>query len=158
MSGGSLAEWLGGRDTSSQGPTAVARVVAGVAMGVRWAHSRDVVHGDLTTARVLLGADGCPCIFGFGDGAAAGSPVARTDKDDVFAFGVMVWEIVGGRRLRPEQAADALAGIAGRGVHASFVAVTGRCLAGPHARRFMRSWRRCTRLATVSSAKSMTWR
>ncbi|CAN6201391.1 unnamed protein product [Urochloa humidicola] len=83
------------------------RIALGVARGLAflhqgWAGSGPVVHGHLVPTNVLLGDDLEPRISDFGHSAPAAAaagehPAAATPEGDVYAFGVLVLELVTGQ-------------------------------------------------------------
>ncbi|CAN6221131.1 unnamed protein product [Urochloa humidicola] len=79
------------------------RIALGVARGLAflhqgWAGSGPVVHGHLVPTNVLLGDDLEPRISDFGHNPpAAGEYPAATPEGDVYAFGVLVLELVTGQ-------------------------------------------------------------
>ncbi|CAL5048163.1 unnamed protein product [Urochloa decumbens] len=80
------------------------RIALGVARGLAflhqgWAGSGPVVHGHLVPTNVLLGDDLDPRISDFGHrpGGAGGEYSSATREGDVYAFGVLVLELVTGQ-------------------------------------------------------------
>jgi len=126
VAGGSLADWLAARAGAAPAAEAVA-VLRGVAAGVAHAHSRGVLHRDLKPENVLVPADGSgPRVTDFGlalafertDGLTASHAVVGTAaymapeqaagdrravdvRSDVWALGVMLFELLTGRRPFP---------------------------------------------------------
>lgn len=106
--GGDLSRWRG-RDWRQALP-----LLAQVADAAAALHDRGLVHRDLKATNVLVGVDGQPCIAdlglaaAIGDGAApaGGSPFSSSPQqldglppaiaDDVYAFGVLAYELLGG--------------------------------------------------------------
>ncbi|MCW8139155.1 MAG: serine/threonine protein kinase, partial [Planctomycetota bacterium] len=104
------------------GPEEALRIIEEVARGAHHAHEHGVVHRDLKPANVVIAADGRPRILDFGvakdleaverlsqTGTLLGTPtyfapeqaVGAVDrvgpKVDVWALGVMLWELLEGR-------------------------------------------------------------
>jgi serine/threonine protein kinase len=95
--------------------SARAVVICGVVLAMRHIHAMGIVHGDLKPANVLIDGDWCPRVCDFGAAvisgerakAPVGSPAymapemfnceAVTEKADVFAFGMLLFEIVVGK-------------------------------------------------------------
>ncbi|CAN6216650.1 unnamed protein product [Urochloa humidicola] len=78
------------------------RIALGVARGLAflhqgWAGSGPVAHGHLVPTNVLLGDDLEPRISDFRHNPAAGEYSSATPEGDVYAFGVLVLELVTGQ-------------------------------------------------------------
>jgi serine/threonine protein kinase len=132
---GSLAGHLRG-ERGLRGPNRVAKVIAGIALAMRFVHARRVTHCDLTPENILLAWDWSVRIADFASSvvsaASDGPSVARAgmvwhrpssdlryfapecfdgiffQASDVFAFGLILLEILAGRPpfpkgLRPDQ-------------------------------------------------------
>src|SRR5262249_20923908 len=97
-------------------PPLAAYVVEQVLRGLDYAHRRGVVHRDLSSANVLVSRDGEVKIVDFGiaapvdaRGVVGGSPGymapeqeaggAADARSDLYAAGVLLWELVSGRRF-----------------------------------------------------------
>ena len=118
------------------------RLLHEVAQALRYLHSSDIVHGDLKPANVLLSADGAAKLADFGlarvrrdgtvartaAGGFAGTPVysdpvlqkpggGLTKASDLYAWGVMAWELLSGRTPYADFTTDLamLAHVAGGG-------------------------------------------
>jgi serine/threonine protein kinase len=125
---GSLASFLAAGDQRRlPGPDRIAKVIAGIALAMRFAHSRGTVHRDLSPENILLDWDWTVRIADFGDSASLDAPpLIRTNAavdrpamdsrylapehydrtfrcaSDVFAFGLILFEILAGRPAFPE--------------------------------------------------------
>jgi TPR repeat protein len=109
------------------GPNRIAKAIAGIALAMRFAHSRGAVHRDLRPANILVAWDWTVRIADFGRSAGSAAPrlnrphapwqLASVDPrylapecydgtfrgaSDVFAFAVLFAEILGGRPALPE--------------------------------------------------------
>ena len=94
-----------------------------VAAALRFLHARDILHGDVKPANILLDGEGRAGLAGFGrarlrrDGSvthdtasgAHGTPAYMdpalldgsgllTEASDVYSFGILAWEVLAGRR------------------------------------------------------------
>jgi serine/threonine protein kinase len=108
------------------GANRIAKITAGIAVAMRFVHSRGVTHRDLKPANILLDWDWTVWIADFGHSTARPSlPQSRADcrwpsfdsrylapecyeinflpASDVFAFGLILFEIVAGRPAFPER-------------------------------------------------------
>ncbi|MBK9033225.1 MAG: protein kinase [Myxococcales bacterium] len=96
-------------------PAQVAAIVAGAAAAVAFVHAQGWVHGDVVPANLIVGPDGpVLCDLGVARAIGVAGPVrgtaaymapeqvrgqAWTTAVDVFALGVIAWELATGARL-----------------------------------------------------------
>jgi hypothetical protein len=162
VAGGSLEGWLTS-PPADRAPLDVGEVVGGLARGLARAHRDGIYHRDLKPANVLLtaGPDPVPKIADFGlsrvepnpaAGSAAGSQgvvvgtrmylppeaaepfaVRHPAQDDVFAVGVLWYQLLAGKLERPPY--DFADRLLEAGADARSVRLLSRCLAHP-SRRF----------------------
>jgi serine/threonine protein kinase len=107
---GSLADHL----TAESGwrrPNRIAKVVTGIALAMRFAHSRDVTHCDLKPENVLLDWNWSVRIAGFRGSPSPDAPLLMASipsrylapegtfaqASEVFAFGLILFEILTGK-------------------------------------------------------------
>jgi TPR repeat protein len=109
-------------------PNRIAKVIAGIALAMRFVHSRGVIHRDLNPDNILLDWDWTVRIADFGRSSSLDAPpLIRSDElrhwpvvdsrhlapecyddtfrcaSDVFAFGLILFEILIGRPVFPER-------------------------------------------------------
>jgi serine/threonine protein kinase len=125
---GSLASQLPPSQFPLRGENRIAKIVAGIALAMRFVHSRRVVHRDLTPANILLDWDWTVRIADFGDSASPDAPDRPAIADnrrgwpsidlrytapecddgtflpasDVFGFGLILFELLAGPAAFPK--------------------------------------------------------
>jgi TPR repeat protein len=118
---GSLASHLAGSENCNLSPTRIARIISGIALAMRFLHSRGITHRDLAPQHILLDWDWNVRIAHFGcsgpdlsDAEAAccsASPYRAPEcyengvapESDVFSFGLILFELAAGRRAFPDE-------------------------------------------------------
>jgi serine/threonine protein kinase len=103
-------------------PTGIGIIICGIVLGMRFMHSHNFVHQDLKPANFLLIVDGRTLISDFGTSRCkavdhtpthdTGTPYyaapelyeekERTEKVDVFSFGLILYEVLVGRAVFPK--------------------------------------------------------
>jgi serine/threonine protein kinase len=131
-SSGSLAEVLeevnSGDEPAFWNPTGIGILVCGLVLGMRYVHSRQILHLDLKPSNIFLNTNGHPLIGDFGSSCLVcdaprsedaetvyyAAPelfqenAERTVKCDVFSFGLILYEMLVGRPVfKPSEGAFA---------------------------------------------------
>jgi hypothetical protein len=115
---GNLEALISGPGFATMSGTAKMKIVAGIIMAMRYIHRTKGIHRDLKPANVLLDAKWEVRVADFGKArftdvratltASGGTPLYMapefqqgqlTNKVDIFAFGMILWEILQGRSL-----------------------------------------------------------
>jgi serine/threonine protein kinase len=133
MAGGSLRKYLHQQEPHSVPIELVLKLALDVARGMSYLHSQGILHRDLKSENILLGADmsvkvadfGISCLesqCGSGKGFTGTyrwmapemiKEKHHTRKVDVYSFGILMWEILTSSvpfsEMTPEQAAVAVA-------------------------------------------------
>jgi abelson tyrosine-protein kinase 1/abelson tyrosine-protein kinase 2 len=103
-------------------PTGKAVLICGIALGMRFVHSKGIIHGDLKPSNILLNARGEAVISDFGSSRFESNDYTLTQGDgtvnyaapelfdegvthtrqvDVYAFGLLMYEILTGTAAFP---------------------------------------------------------
>jgi serine/threonine protein kinase len=106
---GSLADHLPGKKGGDlcqlNSPTRIVRILAGIALAMRFIHSRGVIHGNLTPGNVLMDWDFNVRICGFGHSVSPHQPKYRAAIDP---GGVALWPDTMSRYAAPETYDDTI--------------------------------------------------
>jgi len=119
-------QFIDGSDIGVLGGQSLANVLPPLGLvsdALRYAHAKDVVHRDIKASNVLLDFNGAPYLTDFGVAApvgataGGGSLIAASPQvlrgeparasDDIFAFGVLLYELVSGAPPWPASATRA---------------------------------------------------
>jgi serine/threonine protein kinase len=125
---GSLRKVVNRRQSKSESefwsPTRIGIVICDIVLGMRFVHSRAIIHRDLKPSNILIRANGRALIGDFGSSCSVDSDATITGlsesgtvhyaapelfeddaeptaKVDVFAFGLILYEIITGHPVRP---------------------------------------------------------
>jgi serine/threonine protein kinase len=129
MGNGSLANHLSGSKGAgrSLGPTRIAKIVSGIVLGMRYIHSRNIIHRDLTPDNILLDWNWTVRISNFGHSRFTNEPSIEfnslmkqqshsgdfqyltpehfdgeiVSESDVFSFGLILYELIVGKPAFP---------------------------------------------------------
>ncbi|CAK7335425.1 unnamed protein product [Dovyalis caffra] len=97
---GSLDRWLFGLGVLPWAPRF--KIITGIAEALCFLHSKELVHGNLKTSSIFLGVNYQPVLgdyeFNRLQGDSGKFKIVCGKKSDVFQFGMLVLEIVAGRR------------------------------------------------------------
>lgn len=115
MSGGCLFDWLR-QPAPRLDPTQLTIIALGVACGMAYLHSKQLLHRDIKSMNILLDADGFPKICDFGMSRwksqvnsnthtrGVGTPQwmapevlnqqPYNEKADVYSYGILLWEML----------------------------------------------------------------
>ncbi|KAK6920716.1 Serine-threonine/tyrosine-protein kinase, catalytic domain [Dillenia turbinata] len=132
LAGGSLRKYLHQQEPYSVPLNLVLKLALDIARGMQYLHSQGILHRDLKSENLLLGADLCIKVADFGIsclesecGSAKGftgtyrwmapemiKEKHHTKKVDVYSFGIVLWELLTALtpfdNMTPEQAAFAV--------------------------------------------------
>jgi serine/threonine protein kinase len=126
VSNGSLADHLPSAKNSDmcqlQGETRVAIIVAGIVLAMRWVHSKSIIHRFLQPSAILLDWNWIVRLGDFRYGLIAGAERAEKEypipvgyaapeyyedicstKNDVFSFGLILYELLAGEPAFPTE-------------------------------------------------------
>jgi tetratricopeptide (TPR) repeat protein len=159
-----------------RGPMAAAdalRVALGIARALVHAHARGVLHRDLKPGNVFLAGGGVPKVLDFGlahvfgveSPRGAGTPgymapeQRRGEEEDaradVWAVGVILWEMLSGRRLGEQdflEGGGAPPRPAGAGIPAALEELVARCLSAEAAGRPGSAVELCAALEAIAGS------
>jgi serine/threonine protein kinase len=124
MQNGSVEDALSqaneGKSPAFWSHTNIAKMLIGLILGMKYLHSKDVIHGNLQPGKLLIDDRGQLHIAGYGLGSREDDdderPMGtvaymapeildggrRTKKVDVFAFGLILYEILVGKSVFPK--------------------------------------------------------